>query len=116
MKLDREINEDGKGKYALIQLRKVEVGSRCWKMLEELHAEGVLEWGCVGDPDEFFVIKLRDRYADSGICGYRQAVQKEAGRNANDDAKFKDLTEYARALLDLEGRAGMLSEFFKDPD
>jgi hypothetical protein len=116
MKLDRNLNKDGKGKYALIQLRKVRRGSEEWRMLLVLHEKGILEWGYVGDIDEFFTIKLRDKYSDSGLRGYRTAVEKDAAKNSNDNVKFKDLMEYARQILDMENRSGSLSEFCKDPD
>jgi len=48
MRMDRNINQDGMGKYALINLRTNKI-----------------DW----DADEFFVIKLKDRYAKQrGFC------------------------------------------------
>lgn len=59
MKLDRNINENGKGKYALLNLRTEQ-----------------LEWGKVGERDEFFVIKLKDIGAPRALEGYAKAYDE----------------------------------------
>lgn len=56
MKLDRNINADGKGKYALINLRTNKI-----------------EWGDSED-DEFFVIKLKDKHAAAALRAYAGSV------------------------------------------
>lgn len=116
MKLDRNINKDGKGKYALIQLRKVDAGSEAEGLLLRLHELGCLEWGCVGKPDEFFVIKLRDKYAQEGLSAYSAAVAKDASKYANDEDKSRSIMQWAIQVQSLCQRAGILSEFCKDPD
>ncbi len=58
MKLDRNTNPDGKGKYALINLRTNKV-----------------EWGNNLE-DEFFVIKLKDRFAERALRAYALAVRE----------------------------------------
>ena len=117
MKLDRNINKDGKGKYALIQLRKVEVGSKDWIILCDLASRGILEWGSVGSPDEFFLFKLKDIFSDAGLRGYEDAVLSASNKCVNtDEAQSKSLMEYAREIQSLRGRAGILSEFCKLPD
>lgn len=55
MKLDRNVNPDGKGKYALINLRTNQV-----------------QWG--GDGDQFFVIKYKDLFASVALKAYGEAV------------------------------------------
>lgn len=60
MKLDRNVNQTRRGKYALINLRK-----------------NIVEWGDVGDSNEFFVIKLKDRYAKGALRGYVAALALE---------------------------------------
>lgn len=115
MKLDRNVNSDGKGKYALVRLRGIEFGSEAHDLLRKLHDLGHVDFGVVGQPDEFFVIKLRDRYADSAIRGYSDAVMKQAGK-IDDPVESMDLAQYALQVQSLERRAGILSEFCKDPD
>lgn len=55
MKLDRNINPCGRGKYALINLRTNQV-----------------QWG--GD-DQFFVIKYKDQFAGPALAAYAKAVE-----------------------------------------
>lgn len=114
MKLDRNINDDGLGKYAIINLRKLDelcghagiferwtpAVAQALKTLEEV---GALEWGRPGTPDEFFLIKLKDQYAEAGLTGY-------ANEAAKDDA------EYAGEVREMASRAGPHSPFCKKPD
>jgi len=105
MKLDRDTNPTGKGKYALLNLRKLPGEPRTSEQLAAAilaHPEAV-EWGCVGASDEFFVIKLKDRYAQDGLHAYAVAA-------ASDDP------EYAAAVDALAGRSGLGSPFCKLPD
>ena len=88
MKLDRDTNPSGTGKYALINLRK-----------------DTVEWGRPGEQDEFFVIKLRDTHAHAALQAYADSV-----RRAGDDP------EYAEAVQALADRSGALSPFCKNPD
>lgn len=115
MRLDRNENESGKGKYALVRLRGIEAGSEAHSLLKRLYELGHLDWGIVGQPDEFFVIKLRDKYADKAITAYADAVMDDAPRQI-DAEKYKSLVHYALDIQRLSGRAGLLSEFCKDPD
>lgn len=60
MKLDRNINPDGKGKYALINLRTNQV-----------------QWGGDGG-EQFFVIKYKDRFAAPALRAYAKAARDHA--------------------------------------
>jgi len=105
MKLDRDINSNGKGKYALLNLRKLPGDLRTPQELADAilaHPEAV-EWGCVGEQDEFFVIKLKDKYANSALHAYAQAA-------------MADDPEYADAVSQMTDRAGLNSPFCKRPD
>jgi hypothetical protein len=86
MKLDRNVNANGQGKYALINLRTNQV-----------------EWGCKGDKDEFFVIKLRDKNARIALLAYADSV-------ACDDKEF------ASEIRELAARSGSGSPYCKKPD
>lgn len=119
MRLDRNINGDGRGKYALINLRKArdkmaeagEHGGRSTTAVEVqmaldvLEDQGLLTYGDTGAEDEFFVIKLRDRYA-------RAALQSYANSATQDDFD----KEYIADIDKLASRAGRFSPFCKDPD
>jgi hypothetical protein len=78
MKLDRNINPDGKGKYALIKLRMVDEGC------EEVTSFGVhvawhfpdeaIDFGRGGE--DFFVIRLKDRFAEAALRAYAQEARE----------------------------------------
>src|SRR5688572_6751208 len=99
MKLDRST---GAGKYALIRLRKVEPESEAWFLLCRLHDLGVLDWSDEGGDEEFFAIKLKDRYAFPALVGYAQAA-------------VLDDPEYAREVLEVAMRASR-HPLKKNPD
>lgn len=115
MKLDRNINKSTKGKYALIRLRNIEQDSEAAQLLVKLWDLGYVDFGCVGEKDEFFVIKLRDIYSPAAIKGYANAVM-EAASAENDLEKARDKTQYALQVQELQNRAGSLSPFCKEPD
>lgn len=109
MKLDRNINSNGTGKYAIINLRKL-IGITSGQMqfdvqsaLNKLESAGVLEWGTVGGPDECFLIKLKDRHAHAALTAYAQ------------DARPFD-SEWADQVLEMTKRAGPNSPYCKIPD
>lgn len=115
MRLDRNIGETGKGKYALVRLRTIEAGSEAHELLERLDALGVLDWGKVGTESEFFVLKLRDKFSGPAIAAYADAVASEVFRQTTYD-RTKQLSLYAIDVLELCKRAGILSPFCKEPD
>ena len=104
MKLDRNTG-DGRGKYAIINLRKCpERYFACdptGKFL--LIPLDAVEWGET-PVDEFFVIKLKDKYAPQGLLGYAEA--------AFDDGE----TEYAEEVFTLARHAGPAHPLCKKPD
>jgi len=115
MKLDRDINTDRKGKYAVVRLRNIKLGDEAHDLLERLKELGHLDWGAPGYPDEFFVIKLRDKYADAALEAYANAVLLDSQRES-DEERSKSKYQYAIAVQKLLQRAGSLSEFCKEPD
>ena len=118
MQLDRDINKDGKGKYALVRLRNIQPGDEAFDCLKKLEKLGYLDWGVVGQPDEFFVIKLRDKFSDAALCAYAEAVHRDYGkaREAQDEEKAASLLQYATAVMAMAARAGIKSLFCKEPD
>lgn len=116
MKLDRNLSQNkGQGKYALVNLRRVAslrdsqreedkpAKQDLAQALETLEKLGVVEWGAPYSENEFFVIKLKDKFADAALRAYSAA------------AGVFD-TEWAQEILDLSRRAGRFSKFCKTPD
>lgn len=113
MKLDRNLPGNlGRGKYALIKLRTFvalhdtgDAGSSiariqgAFKTLEEF---GMLDYGDKPET-EFFVMRIKDKYAGDGLVGYAMAA-------------ILDDPEYANEILKMAGRAGMNSPHVKVPD
>lgn len=120
MKMDRNLNADGRGKYALILMRNMPpVGGlqrdAVEKAFETLQQAGMLDYGAAESPSEFFLIRLKDKYAMDALAAYADAVMRES-RVATDPAKEKDLYEWAIEVRRLVARAGELSPFCKQPD
>ncbi len=98
MKLDRnEPDNGGVGKYALITMRRYRALpsgqlKEARALLDRLDDMGIIDKGARGADDEFFVIKLKDRYAPAALMAYANA--------AVDDDK-----EWAVQVLALADRA-----------
>lgn len=90
MKLDRR--PGGYGKYAVVRLRNMTRETPESGALRELTIGGYVEFGNVGDEDEFFVLKLKDLYAPAALAAY-------AGAAMADDP------EYAAEVLEMARRA-----------
>ncbi len=112
MKLDRNINDDGMGKYAILNLRKLgdfrsgtfqKLAPRITAAIDTLERAGILDWGRVGTESEFFLIKLKDRYANAALTAY-------AGAALGDDP------EYAMEIIEMAARSGPFHPLCKKPD
>lgn len=76
MKLDRNINDTGKGKYALVLLRSIPGDPRTPEELAAAileHPECV-DFGAKGSDGEFFVLRLKDRYTPAALHAYANAA------------------------------------------
>jgi len=109
MKLDRNVNLDGKGKYALINIRKLDsfpliCGANVGQKFYLVPVETV-EWGNTPET-EFFVIKLKDENAGAALLAYSQAVL----RSPHPDPEF------ANEVYELAMRSGPLHPLCKKPD
>ena len=114
--MDRNIPERrGRGKYALVRLRGIDGSEEGWQLLLRLDELGLLDWGCVGEPDEFFVVKLCDQFSPGAIKGYADAVM-EASRKEADPVKAKDLAVWGTQVQSMGSRAGDLNPYCKMPD
>ncbi len=93
-KLDRNTTPDKRGKYAVLKLRRQTKGFSpdLQVAAQKLRDAGLLDFG--DDPEkEFFVIRLRDIYAEPALAAYAQA------------AKADGETEYAKDISALAQRA-----------
>lgn len=93
MKLDRNVNEDGRGKYALLKLRRQAQAfpPECQAAAELLKKHQLLDFGDTPDT-EFFVIRLKDKYAAWALLAYAFSA-------------FDDDQEYANEVMELAEKA-----------
>lgn len=114
MKLDRKINDNGRGKYALLKLRKLDeftepgdpfqqVAPKIADAIKTLEDAGILDWGLTGTDAEFFVMRLKDRHARLALHAYAESAH-------HDDP------EYAGEIGELASRSGVNSPWCKNPD
>jgi hypothetical protein len=113
MKMDRNINADGAGKYALINVRKLltfdDQGTfgglppALSLALETLDKAGVIQWGAVGTEDEFFLLKMKDRNALPTLAAYADSIEAQD-------------PEFAAEVREMMARSGPHSPWCKDPD
>ncbi len=112
MKLDRNINSDGMGKYALVKLRVLrdirdhhngEMPHEISEALSLLESAGAVDIGNVGSESEFMVIKLKDKYARVALVAYSEAA-------------LLDDPEYATEIAEMAERSGPASPWCKKPD
>lgn len=82
MRLDRHINQDGRGKYALLKLRRQElpISPEAMEAAELLKREGLLQFGNETEDAQFFVLKYTDKFAVRALEAYARAVWAEAAR------------------------------------
>lgn len=116
MRLDRNLNSDGKGKYALVLLRNTPpvngqgmngvMPHEVTAALNVLGSAGMLDYGNVGTDREFMVMRLKDKYTLKGLQGYFNAVTEDDPID----------TDYAKDILDMMSRAGPNSKWCKKPD
>lgn len=96
MKLDRNTNRGGRGKYALVNMRmmvplldrgedhspenndiqhlKDQMAIHAFNLLVE---RGIITLGNESPGDQFFVMKYKDKFAAAGLRAYGEAVWKE---------------------------------------
>ncbi|MFK4725381.1 hypothetical protein ABIE89_006481 [Bradyrhizobium niftali] len=125
MKLDRNINGTGRGKYGLVNNRKLlevisparaegddndasmvklRLAFRVRDAIELLEEAGILDWGVAGTEGEFFVIKLRDAYAGGALHTYASYAVRDGQ------------VEYGRDVMELAKRSGEFHPNCKKPD
>ena len=80
MKLDRNTNPSRMGKYAVVRLRNIDEHKSRFRIIDALttlEEAGVIDYGIVGEPDEFFVIRLKDKYAKEALIAYARAASED---------------------------------------
>lgn len=92
MKLMRNITPDGFCKYAAIRNDKIaklntsdKAGAH--QAMETLALLGVLENPKVGDEEEFFLIKLKDRRAPKPLLTYAMVSEEEGDKEMAEDVR-----------------------------
>lgn len=113
MKLDRNEPENfGRGKYALIKIRELDnhragflgqIPRGITNALRCLKNRDILDEGLEGSPSEFFVIRLKDKYAKAALQAYA-------------DAAAADDPEWAADVSELAKRSGPSHPYCKRPD
>jgi hypothetical protein len=105
MKLDRNIKtNDGRGKYALLLLRKLALyqgdqpfaHNEVEKAIDVLDQAGIIDWGVVGTKSEFFLTRLKDRYAAPSLHAYASAAEADDPEWA---AEVRELAKRAEVSL-----------------
>lgn len=103
MKLDRNLNPNGRGKYALLKLRNLRDGDTAVDAaLRTLDEAGILDWGNTID-SEFMVIRLKDKYAADALARYAAVASV-------------DDPEYASEIAEMAHRSGPNHPNCKKPD
>lgn len=79
MLMDRNTNTGGKGKYALILLRSLPGDPRTPEELAAaiLANPEAVDFGIRGSDSEFFVIRLKDKYAPKALEAYADAAEED---------------------------------------
>lgn len=109
MKMDRNITTNrGGGKYAIVNMRGLRgLGAteraHAKAMLDGLHAMGLIDYGNVGTPSEFFLVKLKDRHSRPALHAYAESI-------ASVDPEF------CAEVCEMAERAGASSPWCKEPD
>jgi hypothetical protein len=118
MKLDRNTSGDGRGKYAVLNLRKlkqfrlehdtntdedIRLLTTVTKALLALSAFGVLKYGNESDKDRFFVLKYSDLFTPPALEAYAAAIRAGV-------AKFDGLPVMAKQCADYLEYAGEVEE------
>lgn len=107
MKLDRNINPYGTGKYAIVNMRAYLNAPDPHGELQEAFAKlqdaGIIDLGAQGTESEFFLIKLKDRNAYPALVSYATSASSTD-------------PEWAQEVADMALRSGINNRWCKEPD
>lgn len=109
MKLDRNTNNDRRGKYALVNMRKLKPiidGSphnantqAVTHAISLLCEQGLITFGTESPGDQFFVMKYKDKFTADGLQGYATAAAEWLKKLPEGDAKYS-MSEYVAEMFD----------------
>lgn len=101
MKLDRNLNLDGGGKYALVNMRKLRAteDGAVLAAMETLTKAGIIHYGASdgGPGEQFFVMKYKDKFTARALLGYHEAILETLAVCVNPDM-MASLKEYAAEI------------------
>ncbi len=107
MKLDRNINPDGGGKYAVVNMRMyreaLDPTGAIQKAFAVLQDAGIIDLGMVGTHTEFFLVKLKDRHSRPALLAYERSIEPTD-------------PEFALEVATMAARSGKLSPWCQEPD
>lgn len=122
MQLDRNKNPDGKGKYALVHLRRLtdpsqekpgDAAFECAKAIRVLRDHGVLTLGSESPEDQFFVMKYGDRFTTSGLMGYASGVRLQIQMLMDRRTKAKSSLEGPELALEVNSIESQIKELLE---
>lgn len=105
MKLDRNTNRGGHGKYALVNMRKLlpildasQGTAKDTSVIEAfmlLVREGIVTLGTESPGDQFFVMKYKDKFTAPALHAYALQVMSEANKSTGN----VELCEFAEQMF-----------------
>ena len=129
MKLDRNTNRGGRGKYALVNMRKlipiIELGSKCGSCVRledradlnafnRLVSRGIITLGNETPGDQFFVMKYKDKFTADGLRAYAMSVARELKREDLTTKERSELSEFCAQMSDEANEAQKLGNRIPD--
>lgn len=118
MKLDRNINKDGRGKYALVNIRELDgfaADSKVREAFEILRKHGVVTLGNESPGDQFFVMKYKDVFTAPALFAYARAIRDHLLENDGlNNVARGSLQEFLMEIMEEAKRASLLGT--KIPD
>lgn len=129
MRLQRNITQDGKCKYAIVRLDKLRALQKTYPpmvsakpgdadqaataALQTLERLNLIEYGEPGSPEECFVIKLKDKFCAPTLITYHEEIMAEFNKTKSAIEILKSIPNNS-AVQQLEDRATSLIQFAKD--
>lgn len=121
MNLDRNVNRGGRGKYALVNMRKLIplLGSLDPEAMaiktafNKLVEEGFITLGNESHGEQFFVMKYKDKFTADGLQGYASSVAEELKKMPAGPEKLS-LSEYCAQMFDESHKARTIGNRIPD--
>ena len=104
MKLDRNITNPRRGKYALIKLRDAVIRPPDRRRGTTEVSTNSIDFGDTDDSD-FFVMRLKDRFTGPALRAYASAITSHLATLPADDETREGLVEYHHEIIRLAEQA-----------